>query len=192
MILINHLIIVHWFPLKILFKSLLKWIHFHFFYMNIRSCRQNFSQLQLFLSTVLFKFTVIILTETWLSESSDLLCEVDGYNSFATHRNNHGGGIKIFVRDSISINIINEMSFINDLYESLTCEIFLFSKKYIINSIYRPPHTSIIRFNEHFQENILSKFPATSNSIICGDFNLNLFILLTTSFLCYSLIILPL
>ena len=95
---------------------------FSFFHMNIRSCRQNFSQLQLFLSTVLFKFTVIILTETWLSESSDFLCELDGYNSFATHRNNHGGGIKIFVRDSISINIINEMSFINDLYESLTCE----------------------------------------------------------------------
>ena len=73
------------------------------------------------------------------------------------------------------------MSFINDLYESLTCEIFIFSKKYIINSIYRPPHTSIIRFNEHFQENILSKFPATSNSIICGDFNLNLFNPLTLS-----------
>ena len=81
----------------------------------------------------------------------------------------------MFVRDTISMNAINEMSYINDLYESLTCEIFTSSKRYIISCIYRPPHTSISRFNEHLQENILSKLSLTHNSIVCDDLNINLF-----------------
>ena len=149
--------------------------NFSLLQMNIRSCKKNFSQLQLLLSSLLFKFTIIILTETWLSKSTDLLCELDGYKSVATYRDNHGGGIKLFIRDFLSVSVIDEMSFIGDLFESLTCEVFTSSSKYIISCIYRPPHTSISQFNKSFQENILSKLTVTRSTIICGDFNINLF-----------------
>ena len=44
--------------------------------------------------------------------------------------------------------------------------------KYIVNCIYRPPHTNVIRFIDKFQDHMLYRFSNRSN--ICGDFDINL------------------
>ena len=141
------------------------------FHINIRNCRKNFSLLELFLKSIIISLSIIILTEI----SCDFLCELKEYRSYVVYRTTHGGGIKIYIRDSLSAMIINEMSFVNELYECLFCELSTPSKKYTINCIYRPPHTSMSRFMEHFWYNILTKLPINCNSILCGDFNINLF-----------------
>ena len=83
-------------------------------------------------------------------------------------------GIKIFVNECIPFNILTEFIFINELYECLTCQLTISNIKYIVNCIYRPPHTNVIRFIDKFQDHVLSRFSNRSNIIICGDFNINL------------------
>ena len=73
---------------------------FSVLHLNIRSCRSNFHTFQTFLQTILFNFTIIILTETWLSDNSDFFFELKCYNSYSLHRNNHGGGIKILLMNA--------------------------------------------------------------------------------------------
>ena len=162
-------------PDEFLSKQYIDENKFSLFHLNIRSCRSNFSQLKTFLRSLTFFFTVIVLTETWLNESIDCLFEIEGYISHAVYRNSHGGGIKVFIRDGLTVNLKNNMTFISDLFECLTLEVFLSKKKYLITSIYRPPHKSISQFNDCFQESILSEFSSNCRIIICGDFNINLF-----------------
>lgn len=144
------------------------------FHLNIRSCRSNFANLQLFLQTLLIPFTIIILSETWLSEDSDFLFEIDGYKSISLNRNNHGGGIKLYVLEAFEIVLLNHFSFIGDLYECLTCELEISSKKFTVCSVYRPPQSNIFRFIDKFNSEVLSRLSNKSKTIIVGDFNINL------------------
>ena len=77
--------------------------NFSILHLNIRSCRNNFANLQVFLNSLLFAFTVIVLTETWLSEQIDILFDLDNYTSYSLYRNTHGGGVKISLRMESSL-----------------------------------------------------------------------------------------
>ena len=44
---------------------------FSLLHLNIRSCRQNFEQFHLFLISLTCKFSIIALTETWLTNELD-------------------------------------------------------------------------------------------------------------------------
>ena len=151
---------------------------FSMFHINIRSCRSNFAKLHLFLQTLVFTFYVIILTETWLSEDCDFLFELDGYKSHSLYRNNHGGGIKLYVREDIEFKILNQLSFINDLYECLSCELFLFSKNmYSVLFIARP-----IPMSYDLLTNLTNKF--YHNFLVeliqyCAETSISIFLILS-------------
>ena len=90
------------------------------FHTNIRSCRRNFAALQSFLNSSLICFTIIVLTEIWLTSEIDYGFDLVGYNAYSLFRNSHGGGIKIFVDERISTQINKSATFINELFEILT------------------------------------------------------------------------
>ena len=56
----------------------------------------------------------------------------------------------------------------------LTLQLRLNESTFFISCVYRPPSASISEFNDSFSNEILVKLQI-SNSIICGDFNVNLF-----------------
>ena len=64
---------------------------------NVRSCRRNFSSFVNFLCSLMFKFSLIMLVETWLESGTDCSFDIAGYKQVNLYRNNLGGGIKVFM-----------------------------------------------------------------------------------------------
>ena len=94
--------------------------NFSIFTMNIRSCRKNYASLLSFLKTFMLNFTVIVLIETWLSESTDVGFLLEGYRQLDNYRNTHGGGMKVFYEASLSIKVLENFTFVNNVLEILT------------------------------------------------------------------------
>jgi hypothetical protein len=128
-----------------------------------------------FLSSVNFKFTIILLTETWLSPNSDQVFIIPGFSKYSIYRNCHGGGITAYVDDKLSAGINNDFSWVKNEYELLSLRVCLPAFELSIFCVYRPPSYSIRTFNELFSVEVLSKIKGTSKTIFCGDFNINLY-----------------
>ena len=144
-------------------------------HLNIRSCRQNFAAFHVFLTLLICKFSIIALTETWLTNDVDLLFGLDGYNEFNQYRSSHGGGIKLYIRDSYNVNVFNELCITSTSYESLVCEIVISGVKFVICCVYRPPGSNINDFNNQFETNFLRKISKNKRIILCGNLNINLY-----------------
>ena len=142
--------------------------------MNIRSCRKNFNSFFAFLSMLFIQFSVIVLYETWLMSDIDYGFDIPNYNHVNVYRNNFGGGIKAFYPSNYSVEIINELTFVNGVMEILTFTLKNICNKYIICAIYRPPSADPYHFNEFLHGSILSKFKRDDKVIFIGDFNFNL------------------
>ena len=74
-----------------------------------------------------------------------------------------------------SVEVINELTFMNNCMEVLTFFLIGINFKYIICTVYRSTGADPVRFNEDFFNLVVRSFPSKSNVIITGDFNLNLF-----------------
>ena len=88
----------------------------------------------------------LTLVKCRLSAESNILFSIDGYNNYNQYRNDLGGSIKVFVQDNISINILNNLCYTNDIYGCLICELISFGMKYILFSIYCLPQLNINNF----------------------------------------------
>ena len=141
---------------------------------NIRSCRKNFSLFLVFLSQLLFNFSLIVLTESWLTKSIDYEFNIPNYETINLYRNSHGGGIKVYYSSKFAVEILDNFTFISDIMEVLAFWLLGSTFKYLIVCIYRPPSANPRVFNDNFNE-YLSNLPQNSNTFILGDLNLNLF-----------------
>ena len=79
-----------------------------------------------------------------------------------------GGGVSLFIKETIQYSVINDIGENNEFIESLCVELTDICssscKNSIIGVVYRPPKTSIETFNEILED-----------IYITGDFNINLF-----------------
>jgi exonuclease III len=152
----------------------LSFIHF-----NVRSLSQNITELSAFLETLCVKFSCICLTETWLRDNTVDLYNMSGYNHIYKYRENRpGGGVSIFLHDSIPFKIRDDLSSVNDNYECLFIEVnksyFKSSANIIIGVVYRIPGTNMNLFNDFF-ENITTKIKEEKKlGYSMGDYNINL------------------
>ena len=142
--------------------------------MNIRSIRCHFPEFEVLIEQLKFKFDIIVLNEIWLDSSIDLTFELDGYKSFSLYRNSRGGGTKLFYRSNLSISLIKNLTFVENWAELLSVQINIDGINFNICSVYRPPDASIPIFNEKIDE-IVSQFGANENTVLLGDFNIDLF-----------------
>ena len=117
---------------------------------SIRSLKKNFDKLVDFLATLIFNFKVICISETWCSSehnNSDLYKLTD-YNSIHQTRSSGktGGGLAIFVHNSLTYSVRKDLSTNNEDIESLCIEIInAKSKNILVNTSYRQPAG---RYNE--------------------------------------------
>ena len=142
---------------------------------NIRSCRRNFASFVTFLCSLMYKFSLIILVETWLSESADCAFDIDGYKQINVYRDNYGGGIKVFYDEVFDIEVCRDLTLVNNVMDVLTFFLIGENFKYLICSVYRSTGANPFLFNEMFFNLVISKLCASDKIIITGDFNLNLF-----------------
>ena len=88
---------------------------------NMRSIVGKFGEFVSYLNVVKKPFTFIVLTETWLSESTDYGYDIEGYESLSVYRcNQRGGGIKIYHQINTKVDILDELSGVTGPCESET------------------------------------------------------------------------
>jgi len=144
-------------------------IHF-----NSRSLYANFDHIKSYLKQF-SKFSVILITETWIRNDKEMDFSIEGYEFIGQNRRNkQGGGVAMFVDLNYGFKIIENMTMVvDDILECLTIEIVRTKKKNIIVScIYRTPGSNIDVFNnwleEHFS-NLNQKL-----MFVGGDLNIDL------------------
>ena len=76
---------------------------------NARSITGKFADLITNLNLIIKRFTFIIITESWLTEESNFILEINGYKSHTLNRvGRTGGGIKIFYFKYIIAEVISQ------------------------------------------------------------------------------------
>ena len=101
-------------------------------HINIRKHKQHFDDLQIILDNQSkHSFSVIGLTETWLSSDTNLPYAIDGYDFIANNRSKKsGGGVALYLSNCFEYTVQNELNVMNEFIESLFVEIsILIAKK---------------------------------------------------------------
>ena len=152
---------------------------FSVFHINIRSMQKNFEKFQEFFKSLKFNFSVICLSETWcyaIDSTKNSNYRLHGYKSFHQTRDGHkGGGLCIFLRNTLSYKIRSNLNMNSDATECLCFQISTKTSKNLILSLnHLPPNGDSTLFEKHMKS-ILSKNKATKKEVILiDDFNINL------------------
>ena len=142
--------------------------------LNIRSICKNFESFQEFLDSLCFSFSAICLSETWCQphETSNSNLQIPGYVSLHQTRKNHrGGGLCMFLLESLSYKVRDDLAVNSCAIECLYVEVFNKNSKSIVwNLTYRPPNGDPNELENRFK-NILSKREiANKELVLVGDF----------------------
>ena len=150
---------------------------------NIQSLNSKFSELEAFvddLSKTNFKFSVICLQETWLTDNDDLcLFSLPGYDCISQGKHCSGkGGLVIYV-DNTYISKVKLNINMHESWEGLIVRITGggLTKTVTLGNIYRPPRSrndDLNSFINEFGYIISSLENNNSHLIFAGDFNINL------------------
>ena len=137
-------------------------------HLNIRSLVKNIDQFRLYLHKQ--QFDVICINETRLDATvPNHEVGINGYEIVRKDRNRNGGGVAIYLRNSINYKIKEELMSCD--LEIITVEIFKpKSKSFLVNCWYRPPDSSVEIFNNY--EELVKKMDFENKEVILiGDFN---------------------
>ena len=126
---------------------------------NIRSIVNKFDSFKFFLESFKNAFSVISLTETWLSNQNCEAFNLNNYSFITTNRGERkGGGVGMFISDDINFKLRSDLN-INEegIIESLVIETITATRKNIIvGTIYRPPNGKFDIFENNLRK-ILTK-----------------------------------
>ena len=153
--------------------------NFNILAFNIRSIAKNFDHFVEAFHLFFSSLSVIILSETWLTEHNTDLYNLENYSVVHKYRKNKkGGGVSIYTRASLYPEIVDKYSEINKDYEFICIKI---KKKYVgtphdvyIVGCYRPPSGDNIKFIDRLNITIQELEPDRSIIVLGGDINLDL------------------
>ena len=143
---------------------------------NIDGMSQNFDSLFAQLSTICNKFDFIALAETNISEEHKSLYQIPGYLSHFNSKfagKHKGSGLGIYYNENFIIEPMKELEISTVDIESLFIKVCNSDQPLVFGVIYRPPSGNIMNYHTQF-EKILNKLSSYENTIVCGDFNINL------------------
>lgn len=141
-------------------------------HLNTRSLLNSFSE---FKKLVLDNnFFVLCVTETWLDNNTPTSAiDIDGLNFFRNDRGTRGGGVGIYVNNTLKVkHVLNSFQSVLGV-EQMFLEVYIYNVKFLIGVIYRVPHLNLKQFVEHL-DNLLSLItPQYDNILLLGDFNID-------------------
>ena len=139
--------------------------------LNIVSLVKHIDELRILMADQ--RLDILSINETRLDPSiKDEAIKLNGYKIIRRDRNRFGGGVALFIRNSININLRSDLS--TAKLEAISLEIIKpKSKPFIITAAYRPPSADVTVFDE------LAKIIETADFedkeiILMGDLNCNL------------------
>ena len=149
---------------------------FSVIHINARSMKNKFDDIQNLLAVSGVNWSLICISETWLKQNQIEHFNMEGYNVFASCReNSEGGGTLIYVNKRYDVKERKDLESIST--ESTLVELqqpFLNGKNVIIGSIYRSPSLSHRIFLEYIEKLLDTLEDEKKMVILGGDFNYNL------------------
>ena len=117
---------------------------------------------------------ILGLNETKLDKTiPDIQVDIEGYDILRRDRNRNGGGVALYIRQSLNYVNRQDLSSHKDL-EILTVEIKKpKSRPFLLTTWYRPPDSKVEIF-EKFESYLLKLDKEDKESMIVGDTNCNL------------------
>ena len=154
---------------------------FSIFSLNVQSIRAKIDTIRIFLSDLLSNDTIfdaLCFQETWLDSNDDLnQFKLDGYKLIHRPKSCSGhGGLAIYIREHYTHDIFH-MTSTETNWEGLFIKIPLQYTYLIIGNVYRQPDNHNIALNgftDQFGELLNSLNQSNFQSVIAGDFNINL------------------
>ena len=142
----------------------------HLLHSNVRSILPKLPEIRLLLSQT--KATVFAASETWLDSTvNDGELSIPGFNVVRRDRNRNGGGVAMFIRDSVAFNPRPDLAV--DGLEAIWIELLLpRTKGILICSLYRPPTDS--GFLSRLETSLSRITPGTEFHVL-GDMNIDFF-----------------
>ena len=139
-------------------------------YYNARSIIPKLDELQLLCAAE--NPSIVCLVETWLEgDIQDTELTIPNYTIIRLDRNRHGGGVAMFIHDSLSHNVL--VSGPSDLELLIVSIVLPNLRKLCLGVFYRPPSSPLSVFDT--LSDTLSSLDHTSftNFILLGDYNVN-------------------
>ena len=150
------------------------------FHMYIKSLPKHFDELQQYLNVLKYDFSVISISETWLSENNADLYDLSWYVTIkCCRKERRGGGVSLYIRDEIPFTTRSALAYFDTEMESIfieiDTEIFRTNSNIVIGLIYRMPDSSVVVFNERITY-ILNTVCQEHKTFYCiGDLNIDFF-----------------
>ena len=86
--------------------------NFSIIHLNARGLIRNFDQLNSFLRNINMPFSVIGVSETWLTHCTAEFANITGYNFVSNHRKSKtGGGVGIYLQNDLNTNFQQNANF---------------------------------------------------------------------------------
>ena len=117
---------------------------------------------------------IVAISETKLcSDFPDAQFQVDGYAypPYRKDRTKHGGGIMVFVKNDLITK--RKQEFESDSVETISLELTISRKKWIIFSFYRPPKSHIANFFSELSKCVDKATRHYENVVLMGDINID-------------------
>ena len=148
-------------------------------HVNIRSAIKNLGNFENYLNILKHDFTVIGLSETWLSDNDGDLYGLCGYKVIGHNRvNRAGGGVAVCVQDHVYFKTRPDLSYFDEECETVFIEVEEGQQRQnhnvIIGVIYRPPNQDISSFNDKMNNIVNIVRRENKTCYLLGDYNINI------------------
>ena len=146
--------------------------------MNTRSVTHKINDINIFFASLSKTPDVFAISESWLTDSTMNSANIDGFSSYHVPRppGHEHGGVSCYVRESFDSELVENLSFVNNLIEICTVKVKVKEEIFIISSVYRPSnkHIDVDNFDKYLSNLLKSDFLKKNRHILLGDFNINL------------------
>lgn len=115
------------------------------------------------------RIDVIVLGETWIKAERVNLYEINGYNAIFSCRNDSHGGLAVFVRKELVVDVCRNTMI--DGFHHIHCRFQSQGKPVNLHAVYRPPCFDVRRFLFEI-ENMISASNNNDRCILVGDTNI--------------------
>ena len=138
--------------------------------LNIRSLLPKLGELRDHI--LLSNYSVLCLTETWITPTiPDEVITIGGYNLVRRDRRiGRGGGVSMYVKESISFSVIHSESSIEQLWVKININ----RQHYAVGVVYRPPDSSYNEFLNILEQQLSLLLPQYDEIFCLGDFNIDM------------------
>ena len=147
-------------------------------HINARSIkhRDKFCEFLTFVESFNNELDIIIVSESWLSESDPLhMYNINGYSSeFWCRRGQVGGGLVVYISENLTYNRLTGLK-IGNCEEGWIELKTRSSESILMGALYRPPNFSVKEFSDGIEKFGRDLENARVRCILVGDMNINLY-----------------